>query len=456
MKLKKMFSDLLIKWFNYHPIPISDVFTPTCAADLNYVDRPGLEGQVLNALGLPGKQLLLFGHSGSGKTTLIRRLLKKNNFNFIQIHCEKQTTYNDILFDAFDQLDKYVVSEKSVSNSSKITGNLVAEYKSIKAEMSSEHVEQAGEKLVRILPPRLTPQKLAAYCGEGSIMIVIEDFHKVEESEKKRIADLLKIFVDNANDYPVSQVICIGACENVTDLVKLEPNLKCRVDECKVPMLNDKMIAAIVSNGCQLLNVKMEDSLCDKIVFYSSRIGSQAHQMCYDICKAKGITERQRKTVFLHDADFQYAVNGFLKANEGTLSTVYESAVRNELGWYILKTFTRNIQNKLPFSQIRSIVNKSKKHFSDEEILGKLDELCSPEYGVLYYNSHSDKYYLSSPFWQAFLRMQFAYEDAEKRKAEKNKNNHNLRIDYVDKNGKTATVDLLLLEYLKMLEERYK
>ena len=88
--------------------------------------------------------------------------------------------------------------------------------------------------------------------------------------------------------------------------------------------------------------------------------------------------------------------------------------------------------------------------------MGKLDELCSPEYGVLYYNSHSEKYYLSSPFWQAFLRMQFAYEDAEKRKAERNKNNHNLRIDYVDKNGKTAAVDLLLLEYLKMLEERYK
>lgn len=449
-------NQFLVNIFNYNPVKTVDVFTPTKAADLNYIERPELEKQIISSLDMPGKQILIFGHSGSGKTTVIRRLLNKRKYRFIKVHCEKTTTFNDILLEAFDRLDLYETVEKTFLKGNKIHGKLSAEYRLIKSELGSETSTQEGQKQERLLPSRLTPQKLAIFCGEGNVTLIIEDFHKVEEIEKKRIADLLKIFVDNANDYPKSQIICIGACENVTDLVKLEPNLKCRVDECKVAMLSDKYIGLIVANGCKLLNVTMEDSLKDKIIYYSARIGSQAHQMCYDIFLAKGITHRQRKPVHLKDIDFEHAVRGFLNANEGTLSTVYEAAVRNELGWYILKTFSRNQQDKLSFKEICKIVNQSKMTFFEDEILEKLDELCSSEFGVIFYNANSGKYCLASPFWHSFLRMQFAHEDAEKRKAEQDRHNKNLRINYIDKNSKEATVDRLLLEYLKMLSERYK
>lgn len=449
-------NNILINVFNYHPVKTIEVFTPTKAADLNYIERPELEKQINSSLDVPGKQIVIFGHSGSGKTTVVRRLLNRKGLKFIQIHCEKNTTYNDILLDSFDQLDMFITSEKSIQTAQKISGKLSAEYKSIKSELVTETSKQDSQKQVRLLPSRLTPQKLATFCGEGEIVLIIEDFHKVEESEKKRIADLLKIFVDKANDYTISQIICIGACENVTDLVKLEPNLQCRVDECKVAMLSDKNIAKIVSNGCKLLNVTMEDSLQEKIVYYSARIGSQAHQMCYDIFTAKGIDKRQRKTVHLTDVDFEYAVRGFLRANEGTLSTVYEAAIRNQLGWYILKTFSRNQKSKLPFKEICKIVNSSKMTFTEDDIQAKLNELCSSEFGVLYFNTNSGKYSLASPFWQSFLRMQFAHEDAERRQAEQDKHNEHLKINYIDKSSKEAAVDRLLLEYLKNLYEQHK
>lgn len=39
--------------------------------------------------------------------------------------------------------------------------------------------------MVRILPPRLTSQKLAKFLGEIDAVWIIEDFHKVPNEEKK-------------------------------------------------------------------------------------------------------------------------------------------------------------------------------------------------------------------------------------------------------------------------------
>mgnify|MGYP003420949968 FL=1 len=183
--MRNLLDNLLVKLFNIHPVKATDVFTPTTSAETNYVERPLLESIITKTLLTPGKQLLLFGHSGSGKTTLIRRVLKNNGINSIKTHCEAASTFNDILYAAFDSLNKYVVEEKSSSSTQTIKGSIAAEYIQISEEISKEVCEENGTKMVRLLPPQLTPQKLAQFFGEGNLVWIIEDFHKVDSSEKK-------------------------------------------------------------------------------------------------------------------------------------------------------------------------------------------------------------------------------------------------------------------------------
>ena len=444
MKMNKCIDSLFVKLFNIHPVKTNQVFTPTKSAEANYVSRPELESLITNSLVTPGKQILLFGHSGSGKTTIIRSVLRQNRIKFIKTHCEAASTFNDIILAAFDDLDKFVIGEKNTNKRYTIKGDLASEIREIKSKITAERSEEDNTKMVRLLPPQLTPQKLAQLLGEGDFVWIIEDFHKVAEEEKKRIADTLKIFVDNANDYLKTKIICIGACENATDLVRLEPDLKTRVDEIKVNMLSEDEIRKVVINGCKLLNLEIDSDLLDNISYYSSRIASTAHQMCLDICLSRNIVQRKRKKSKLNASDFNTAVQGYVKANEGSFSYAYEVAVRNELGWYILKTFANNSHRSLPFLEIKRIVNnnKSKKVFVDEEIKEKLHELCSPELGVLYYSSSADKYKLSSPYWQSFLRIQFALEASEQKNSKKR---HNI----IDKTSKDAYLDELMLELLK-------
>ena len=449
--MKNYIDRVFVKLFNIHPVKVTEVFTPTSSAEANYVRRHKLEELISKSLLTPGKQLLLFGHSGSGKTTLIRSVLKSNDINYIKTHCEAASTFNDLLYSAFDSLNKFVVDEKNMTKGQTITGKLAIEYREISSEIKKEVSEEDSTKMVRLLPPQLTPQKLAQFFGEGNLVWIIEDFHKVTEIEKKRIADSLKIFVDNANDYKVTKVVCIGACENATDLVKLEPDLKNRVDEIKVHMLSEAEIRKLITNGCALLNIDIAPELLEKISYYSSHIASTAHQMCLDICLSRGIEQRKWRKEQLKDSDFNNAVQGFIKANEGSFSIAYDVAIRNELGWYILKTISQNSHQKLSFKEIKRIVNNTKKSFTDNEIKDKLNELCSPGLGVLFYSSSADKYMFASPYWQSFLRIQFAHEAAAKKRA---KNKRNLKI--VDQNSRDAYVDKLMLELIKRYNISYK
>lgn len=445
---------LLFDLFKYPKYHLEDVFTPASAAEVNYIIRKEKDAQLQNEMSTPGKQIIVFGHSGSGKTSSVRNLLRTGNLSHIKTHCESSTTFEQILLNAFDNLDKFVVSEKSMIKHHSFSKNLAAEYTILKSSIGSSNYTEESNVSTRLLTPQLTPQKLAQFMGEGNIIWIIEDFHKVAPKEKARIADVIKIFADNSNDYRISKVICIGACESAHELITLNPDLKARVSEVSVPLLKDEEIKKIIINGFYLLNVNPSTSLIDKLVYYSDRLGAFAHQMCMDICKGEGINKTAFRKRFIGDESFQYAINGFINRSSDTLKSIYDAAVKNELGWYILKTFSGNSKEKLPINEICNIVNSSKKNFTREEIEDKLRELMSPSFNIIYYNQNSEKYALSTPFWHRFLRLQFSLERAQKKK--KKKNNRNPNLSLAGKEDKFILVDEYLLEFIKRLESSKK
>lgn len=445
----KHIDSFMVEHFNIHPIDVSKVFTPTVCATHNYVTRSKLEEQLEINFLIPGMQVVVYGHSGSGKTTIVRSYLSRNKLHYITTKCETSTRYQDIICDGFDKLNAFVTSERTLSHSKQWTSSLKREYQGIQAQLSNTYSSSISEKQVRIIPPQLTSSRLAEMMGASELVWVIEDFHKVDYSEKIHIADMLKVFVDNANEFPKTKTICIGACDSAHELIELDSNIKNRVAQIHVPMLSKEELSLIVTNGSKLLNIEMAESLSQKIVFYSSRIASSAHNMCLDICLHNGIQSRQKHTKIIPDIDFKIAVQRFMERNSDTLKTIYDAAVANELGWYILKTFSSNSHEKLSVQEIESRVNMSKRQFLRAEIIDKLSELSSDQYKVLYYHKNSDTYSISNPFWKQFLRMQFALEQSEQYDSDQDKSNKSLRL--IDQNDSDAMVEKLFLELLDRL-----
>lgn len=394
---------------------LNKIFTPNTVAELTYVKRPVLETDLEKYLSLPGKQIVVYGHSGGGKTTLLRNKLRDINQNYIKTHCESTSTFNDLLLQAFDELNRFYVSEKSANSEKHISNQLKTEYTGISNQIISSQKESTGSKSVRVVPPQLTPQKLAKFLGEIGCIWIIEDFHKVTEEEKKRIADVVKIFIDAANDYDKVKIICIGAVGTARELIELDNNLSNRVAELFVPLMNDQQIESIVTKGFDLLNVTIDDKLKEKIVYYSNNLASITHQICYDLCFHSDIKRMKFFRRKLKSNAFLIAINSYVRKNSDTFAKVYDAIACLDYGSAILRTFDDLEKDALSFTEIKeNIIHKNK--LVEEELSQCLELLGSTKHNYfIRYDGNSKKYSISSPFFHAFLKMRFALEYSEQK-----------------------------------------
>lgn len=429
-------------------VDLNEVFTPGAVADINYVRRPKLENSMRINIKKPGIQLMVIGHSGSGKTTIVQKVLKEEGRNCIVTPCSKNSTFEDLLLSAFDDLNPYYIdSVKSVSEY-KISSSLQAEYAGIKGGLTGEHKESIDQQIKRALPIQLNAKKLASFLGEIHACWVIEDFHKLNDSEKQKLADSLKLFVDQGSRYPEMKMICIGVVGSVHDLLEYDTNLNTRISEVEVALLSDEENRQLIENGCKLLHVKMDGALINDIITYSNRIASVAHQMCSDICYKNGVDCTQKHEVSLSHEKFADALESYIESQSDRLRYLYEGAIKADVGWYILRTLANSGWEKVSLDGILKAANQNhkKKEFTRSQVLEKLRELAVPEKGIVKYDSNADKYSLASPFWGAFIKMQqrIEYNKSQKRKK---------KVLVENKQGLDAILHNMILQELHRLYE---
>lgn len=413
---------------------LHEVFTPSTIANVNYLRRSDLEKRIARSLDTPGVQIILYGHSGSGKTTVIRKLLDEKKYSFVRTQCSTDKMLNDIILDAYSQLDSFCVSEKTFKKGRKVGASLKNEIQSIKAEINSATEESVEQKLTRLLPTRLTPQKLAEIFRKTGKIWMIEDFHKLCNDEKQKLADVMKIFVDEANDtkdnIQPSKIICIGAVNTPRELITLDPNLSSRVDQIKVPLLKDEEIKDIIEQGCNLLNVVMSDNLVQNLVSYSNNIGSLAHFMCLDICNDLGVEKTSFSKVVVEDKSFDVAIKGYLDRNSDTLQKSYDLiTAKNKAAWYILKTMNIFNKDSITYHELINRINPKHIQLSEDDIKQALAELQNQPYYIIRYDENRNSYSFSTPFWSAFIRIQLESEQAEKNKKKRKNNKHALILN---------------------------
>lgn len=171
--------------------------------------------------------------------------------------------------------------------------------------------------------------------------------------------------------------------------------------------------------------------------------------MCYEICFKNNVPKTKFLRKHLNDDQFKSAIQGYIDTNSDTLKGIYESITKNQLVWYILKTVISVEKESLTVQEIKSRINNKRHFFEDDDIIAELRNLSNDTVGILRYNSNSEKYSISTPFWGAFLKMQLAIEQAEHAKRKKNKHNKNLII----KNQSDIDADVydLLLRQLELL-----
>ena len=393
---------------------LEQVFTPTSEATLTYISRDTIEKELEKNIKIPGQQIIAYGHSGSGKTTLLRNKLKVMNQSYIKTHCESSTTFESILLQAFDSLNHYYTAETSETNSLQISSELKLTYLEISGALKSSSTTSNSVKSVRLLPVQLTPQRLSELMGAAECVWIIEDFHKVADTEKLRIADVIKIFIDTANDYKKVKIICIGAVGTARELMQFDDNLYNRVNELPIPLMTDAELRKIIEKGFKVMNLTMAPLLVDKVVHYSHSLGSVCHQICFDLCFYNDIKKSKYFIQELTEEDFRKAIDSFVRKNSDTYTKLYDKINSINLGPEILTAF----EDDKEFLSIGEVEIKIPSHsrIDRESLKDILFELSTSEFSeIVRFDRTSKKYSLSTPFFKAFLKMKMALERIEEK-----------------------------------------
>lgn len=432
------------KWIN--PVDLNDVFTPNTAATFTYVRRDSVESNFDKNYRIHGKQIILYGMSGSGKTTFLERYCEENHISRVSIHCDANMSFNQLMLNAFDKLNLYYQNSQSTSKtqSLNVTNSIGLSKFSFEDELNEENTCTTNTN--RFLSPQLTPQRLAEELGKAGKILVVEDFHKLGETDRKCIADMIKLFIDQANIFENLKIICIGASGTAKELIKLDNNLKHRVYECEMPLLNDSEIKQIIDKGCEILNINMEEALVEKIIHYSNRLGTIAHQLCYDVCHSEQIYKTAKRTKFLTSSHFIHAVRAYLDQHSDSLNEAYELAVKDPLGWDLLKTFSYQPHSPLTLRSIVNRVNSKEYSYSEKQVTQKLEELSAENIGIIRSLPGGFRYSISDPFWGAFVKMRIAKEESDSIIALKNQSKTNLLLEN-ENDEEAMLLNILLNKY---------
>jgi hypothetical protein len=386
-----------------------DVFTPTKPARYTFVEREQINNKLVPALRTPGKQIVVYGHSGSGKTTLLVNKLHQVYEAHITTRCMSSLTFDQLLLDAFDQLAAFFDSERVVTRKKNISSSLETEYLGIKTKIGVDRSTDHTIKQQRVLPPQLTPQTLARFLGEARCCWVLEDFHKIEPAEKKRLAQVMKVFMDMSDHYSDLKIIAIGAVGTARQVIEYDPEMRNRVSEILVPLMSDEELRSIPEKGARFLNINIQDNVKDELVKYSNGLASVCHQLCLNMCFASGVELTTNNPIDFDNNLFKQAIDQYLEEASDTLKSAFEKALRQEHTTkfddvnLVIEALLQVDQDGATRPAILTKIKEKENRYPLKQLSNTLDRLQTEEGGgIISYDKTSGRYSFSDPFYRSF------------------------------------------------------
>ena len=391
-----------------------NVFTPTSPATVTFVDRAkeDVNNRLVRALQLPGNQVVIYGHSGSGKSTLLQNVLFRTYEKQVNTNCMQGMTFEEVMLDAFDQLQEFYVEEITNTKKVKVDAKAKADYLAIQAQIGAVYENSDGQKQVRMLPPQLTPQSLGRLLGESGYCWVLEDFHKIEGEEKKRLAQMMKVFVNLSSIHKDLKIVALGAVNTARQVVKSDKEMRKRVSEIHVELMDEDEIKEIVKKGCKALNIVINEQLQDDIARHSNGLASICHKICYLMCSSALITKTVEEAVEFFPEDLQEALSEYVKDEEDTLRDAFDSALKIEKVEPTLRVLVAQDQTGAHIDDLYRWAKTNGVRVAKKKLKEDLELLEKDEFGELIkLEENSQKYSFIDPFYCSFAMAYFEQKD---------------------------------------------
>ncbi|HTC01338.1 MAG TPA: hypothetical protein VK705_11715 [Ferruginibacter sp.] len=275
---------------------LEDVFGISRDVPLTYTERENLDNEFVDSLSRQ-KHIVIYGSSKQGKTCLRKRHLKEEKY--VIIDCSNKLNISDLNELILKKAGfKITISEKAIK-SNKITGNATGGFNLFaKAEVAAGYEgESSSEVENRELDLDLADVNdviNALKTTNFSKVIFLDDFHHLKKETQKDFAFALKSFYEHSKII----FVIVGVWLEENRLVSINNDLAGRVTSINADKWSYDDLSNVIERGCELLNIKLEESLIEEIISESYGNVYFVQEICHRICK-----EFKIKNTFLTDRE---------------------------------------------------------------------------------------------------------------------------------------------------------
>jgi len=402
-------------------ISAADVFTPTSPAVRGFVPRERESKLLLQALATRGSQVVTFGESGAGKSSLVTKTLRDSGRNFIVTRCTSQTDYDAVIKSAFDKLGAFQVTSRQASESTSAHAQSTASIGSeliggtVKIEGGVASVVESVENSSRVVEYQLTAENLAVALSKRDLSWVIEDFHKVDESTRDGLADVLKVFSDN--NHPSTAVIVIGATESAAAVVEAPADVTRRVARIQVPPMTDDQLGDILDTGGALMSVDFS-AVRDEIVRKSAGVASVTHALALRCLQELGIDTPPDVTVEIRDDTLRAAGVSYAASMQSDIKERFEKGLflkrkrKYDNCGIILRAIASLPENGGTHAEILAKIREQSAEYPASNLTSYLVELGGEDRGALVRKTADGKHRFDEPMQHTYAQIIFDLKPA--------------------------------------------
>lgn len=273
-----------------------------------YVDRSGLDTRFSYLLNTE-RHIVIHGASKQGKSCLRRKNLDESKCIIVQ--CSPEMTHKDIWKNALRQLESIIISSTTETKKSDflfggkmgVGGNMIfakAEGE-IHSQASSE--DQILKETKYLFGKEEDLDFLSIELKNKNKRLVIEDFHYLEEQERRNIAFDLKALYELE-----TYIVIVGIWSEQNLLTYYNGDLTGRIEEININW-NDSELNDVIKKGEIILNIEFEDKLKNEIIRSSFENVGVLQRLVEKICFANNILENvQEKVIIKKDEKFDQAI----------------------------------------------------------------------------------------------------------------------------------------------------
>ena len=297
-------------------IEIEDVFNGFGVPNSTYVAQENGKHETLLRRGVKekGNLCLITGSSKTGKTTLYNKVLQKLGKVDIVVRCDATINADEFWKRPLEKVDFKRLKEDSKSTttesqaSGKIGGKigwawlagLIGEV-SLGIKKGKSETEIREKILAKPSPDHLIP--LLKY---SNAILVVEDFHYLDEVTQKNIFQQWKAFTDEQ-----VSVIVVGTTHHGVDLAYANPDLVGRIQQIDLTRWSDSDLFKIADKGFKELGMRTPILEIDVISKESSGLPIVTQQACGQlfIDKGKEVVKKGEPIEFVLDDVFRALYN---------------------------------------------------------------------------------------------------------------------------------------------------